>query len=126
MPGRAFQALTGAGGSPATITVHEAADEQAEAAWIAGAIDRLLGGASFHSLDSGRADGHAADGLALADITVLYRTDAQAGPLGQALTGPACRSRNARMTSCSAGRRCPRSSVSCVWPPQPARRWRCG
>ena len=86
VPGRAFQALTGAGGSPATITVHEAADEQAEAAWIAGAIDRLLGGASFHSLDSGRADGHAADGLALADITVLYRTDAQAGPLGQALT----------------------------------------
>jgi DNA helicase II / ATP-dependent DNA helicase PcrA len=69
-----------------TIAVHEAGDEQGEAAWIAEAIDRLLGGSSFHSLDSGRADGHAAHGLALADIAILYRTDAQAGPLGQALT----------------------------------------
>jgi DNA helicase II / ATP-dependent DNA helicase PcrA len=69
-----------------TITIHGAGDEQGEAAWIAGAIDRLLGGSSFHSLDSGRADGHAAHGLALADIAILYRTDAQASPLGQALT----------------------------------------
>ena len=73
-------------GPPAKITVHEAADEQGEAAWIAEAIDRLLGGSSFHSLDSGRADGHAGGRLGLADIAVLYRTDAQAGALGQALT----------------------------------------
>ena len=65
---------------------HEAADEHAEAAWIAAAIDQLLGGTSFHSLDSGRADGHGHGKLGLADIAVLYRTDAQAGPLGQALT----------------------------------------
>ena len=45
-----------------------------------------LRGASFHSLDSGRADGHAHGKLGLSDIAVLYRTDAQAGPLGQALT----------------------------------------
>ena len=70
----------------AAITCHEAADEQAEAAWIAGTIDRLLGGTSFHSLDSGRTDGHDHGKLGLADIAVLYRTDAQAGPLGQALT----------------------------------------
>ena len=70
----------------ARITLHEAADEHAEAAWIGQAVDRLLGGASFHSLDSGRADGHAAGGLTLASIAVLYRTDAQAGPLGQGLT----------------------------------------
>jgi superfamily I DNA/RNA helicase len=76
----------GAGAGAPAITVHEAGDEQGEAAWIAAAIDRLLGGSSFHSLDTGRADGHAAHGLALADIAVLYRTDAQAGPLGQALT----------------------------------------
>jgi DNA helicase II / ATP-dependent DNA helicase PcrA len=66
--------------------VHEAADEHAEAAWIAQAIDQVLGGVSLHSLDSGRADGHAGGKLGLADIAVLYRTDAQAGPLGQALT----------------------------------------
>jgi DNA helicase II / ATP-dependent DNA helicase PcrA len=96
-PGRAGRAARGGRGSRGTairaqgirapgITVHEAGDEQGEAAWIAGAVDRLLGGASFHSLDSGRADGHGTPGLALADIAVLYRTDAQAGPLGQALT----------------------------------------
>ena len=85
--GRTEHAGRPAGSGAATIAVHEAADEQREAAWIAAAIDRLLGGSSFHSLDTGRADGHAAaHGLALADIAVLYRTDAQAGPLGQALT----------------------------------------
>jgi superfamily I DNA/RNA helicase len=90
VPGRVLRA-TGRGGrgmsaaAPA-ITVHEAGDERGEAAWIAETIDRLLGGSSFHSLDTGRADGHAAQGLALADIAILYRTDAQAGPLGQALT----------------------------------------
>ena len=68
------------------VTVHEAADEHAEAAWIAATIDQLLGGASFHALDSGRADGHDHGKLGLSDIAVLYRTDAQAGPLGQALT----------------------------------------
>ena len=64
---------------------HEAASEQAEGTWIAAEIDRLVGGTSFHSLDSGRAgpDGH--DGLSLADIAVLYRTDAQSGVLGQEL-----------------------------------------
>jgi DNA helicase-2/ATP-dependent DNA helicase PcrA len=68
------------------VTLHEAVDEHAEAAWIAAMIDALLGGSSFHALDSGRADGHAHGKLGLADIAVLYRTDAQAGPLGQALT----------------------------------------
>jgi DNA helicase II / ATP-dependent DNA helicase PcrA len=68
------------------VTVHEAADEQAEAAWIATVIDQLLGGACFHSLDSGRADGHDHGSLGLADIAVLYRTDAQAAALGRALT----------------------------------------
>src|SRR5215472_964224 len=82
---RARRGRAAASSAPAII-LHEAGDEHAEAAWIAGAIDRLLGGSSFHSLDTGRADGHATPGLALADIAVLYRTDAQAGPLGQALT----------------------------------------
>ncbi len=75
-----------AGAPAAGITFQECPSEQAEAAWIAGTIDRLLGGSSFHSLDTGRADGYGAAGLGLADIAVLYRTDAQAGPIGQALT----------------------------------------
>ncbi len=74
-------------GTPAAgITFQECPSEQAEAAWIAATIDRLLGGSSFHSLDTGRADGYGAAGLGLADIAVLYRTDAQAGQIGQALT----------------------------------------
>ena len=68
------------------VTLDEAADEHAEAAWIAATVDQLLGGTSFHSLDSGRADGHEHGKLGLADIAVLYRTDAQAGALAQALT----------------------------------------
>ena len=84
VPGRTAVAVRS--GPAGVVTFDEAADEHAEAAWIAATIDQLLGGASFHSLDSGRADGHAHGKLGLADIAVLYRTDTQAGPLGQALT----------------------------------------
>jgi uncharacterized protein (TIGR00375 family) len=89
VPGRKADAVREAGDTGdalGAVTCHEAADEHAEAAWIAAAIDQLLGGTSFHSLDTGRADGHDHGRLGLADIAVLYRTDAQAGPLGQALT----------------------------------------
>ena len=75
----------GGGGGGGTIIFHEAAGPASEAAWIAEAIDRLLGGSSFHSLDSGRADGHAEPGIGLADIAVLYRADTQAAALGQGL-----------------------------------------
>ena len=102
VPGRRLDAVSRPGAAPGArqdgrsgavapsgpaIVCHEAASEQAEGRWIAGEIDRLIGGSSFHSLDSGRVDArqrHAA--LALSDIAVLYRTDAQAGPLVQALT----------------------------------------
>ncbi|HEU4400010.1 MAG TPA: UvrD-helicase domain-containing protein, partial [Actinomycetota bacterium] len=70
---------------PARITVHQAASEQAEAEFVVGTIDRLLGGSSFLSLDSGRADGGAELALSFADVAVLYRTDAQAAPLAEAL-----------------------------------------
>jgi DNA helicase II / ATP-dependent DNA helicase PcrA len=84
VPGRGLRAVSGAPAEP--VIAHEAADEHAEAGWISATIDQLLGGTSFHSIDSGRAagDGHA--GLSLADIAVLYRTDAQSAALGQALT----------------------------------------
>ncbi len=92
VPGRRAQAVRAdlAGRAPGdslgAVTFHQAADEYAEAAWIAAVMDRLLGGTSFHSLDSGRADGHDHGKLGLADIAVLYRTDSQADPIGQALT----------------------------------------
>ena len=87
IPGRAaVSARTGTLIPGDVVTLDEAADEHAEAAWIAATVDKLLGGTSFNSLDSGRADGHEHGKLGLADIAVLYRTDAQAGPLAQALT----------------------------------------
>jgi DNA helicase II / ATP-dependent DNA helicase PcrA len=90
VPGRVLRGRAGPA-TPATLAdpligFHEAADERAEAAWIAREIERLLGGASFHALDTGRAGAHGHEGLGLSDIAVLYRTDAQAEPLGQALT----------------------------------------
>jgi len=83
VPGRTLRAAA-AGGAP--VVVHEAADELAEAAWIGATIDQLLGGASFHSIDTGRADAQGQAGLSLADFAILYRTDAQSAALGQALT----------------------------------------
>lgn len=68
------------------IQVHESADAQAEAEFVASTIDRLLGGASFHSLDSGRADGHHDEHLDFSDIAVLYRSSMQAEPVMEALT----------------------------------------
>jgi uncharacterized protein (TIGR00375 family) len=68
------------------IRLHESADAQAEAEFVTATIDRLLGGASFHSLDSGRADGHHAEHLDFSDVAVLYRTDAQSEPIMEALT----------------------------------------
>ncbi len=82
VPDRRLEAAAARG---APVLFHQAADEHAEAAWIAAAIDRLLGGSSFHSLDSGRSDGSGQDGIDLSEVAVLYRTDAQAGPLGRAL-----------------------------------------
>jgi uncharacterized protein (TIGR00375 family) len=82
--GRVLDAVAGQG-PPARITIHQAASEQAEAEFVVATIDRLLGGSSFLSLDSGRADGGAELALSFADVAVLYRTDAQAGPLAEAL-----------------------------------------
>jgi uncharacterized protein (TIGR00375 family) len=84
VPGRT--AVAARGGPAGVVTLDEAADEHAEAGWIAATIDQLLGGTSFNSLDSGRADGHEHGKIGLADIAILYRTDAQAGPIAQALT----------------------------------------
>jgi ATP-dependent DNA helicase UvrD/PcrA len=86
VPGRELRPVLADPRAAGPITLHEAADQHAEAAWIAEAIDGLLGGSSFHSLDCGRADGHGHGGLGLSDIALLYRTDAQAGALMQALT----------------------------------------
>ncbi|PSK90885.1 uncharacterized protein (TIGR00375 family) [Murinocardiopsis flavida] len=77
VPGRELRAV-GDFTDPPRIGVHVAADERAEAAFVARAVDRLLGGTSLHSLDSGRVTADGPGDLGFGDIAVLYRTSAQA------------------------------------------------
>jgi DNA helicase II / ATP-dependent DNA helicase PcrA len=67
---------------------YPAASAADEADFVVRTIDALVGGLSHRSLDSGRVDGReaAAEALSFADIAVLYRTDAQAGPILEALS----------------------------------------
>jgi DNA helicase II / ATP-dependent DNA helicase PcrA len=59
-----------------------------EADFVVRTVDELVGGLSHRSLDSGRVDPRAvAPGtLSFSDIAVLYRTDAQSGPIMEALS----------------------------------------
>jgi superfamily I DNA/RNA helicase len=62
-------------------------DEKAEAEAVAATIERMLGGASFHALDSREVDGRdrVDHQLSFADFAVLYRTSAQAAAVTDAL-----------------------------------------
>ncbi|MGH3326515.1 MAG: UvrD-helicase domain-containing protein [Streptomycetales bacterium] len=84
--GRTLQATAGPEAAASRIGMHAAADEQGEADFVVRTIDALLGGSSFHSLDSGLVDSDGHGGLSFADFAVLYRTDAQAGPLCETLS----------------------------------------
>ncbi len=75
-----------------TITIHQAASERAEAEFVVQSVERLLGGHSFFSLDSGRSGSGAAvdpgaerSDLCFGDFAVLLRTEAQAEPVREAL-----------------------------------------
>ncbi|GAA5189219.1 UvrD-helicase domain-containing protein [Rugosimonospora acidiphila] len=69
------------------IGLYTAASAADEADFVVRTIDELVGGLSHRSLDSGRIDAHAAAGsMSFADIAVLYRTDAQAGVIVDALS----------------------------------------
>ncbi|MEU6072635.1 UvrD-helicase domain-containing protein [Micromonospora sp. NPDC047074] len=63
---------------------YPAASVADEADFVVRTIDDLVGGLSHRSLDSGRIDGRST-ALSFSDIAVLYRTDAQAAPLVDAL-----------------------------------------
>ncbi|MGI9508741.1 MAG: UvrD-helicase domain-containing protein, partial [Geminicoccaceae bacterium] len=77
------------------ITIHRASSDKAEAEFIIHGIERLIGGHSFYSIDTGRVGGlnRSVDAgrtsgsrfsdrdrvdLSFGDFSVLYRTDAQA------------------------------------------------
>lgn len=68
------------------IVIHGAASEAAEAEFVAHGIETLLGGTSYFSVDSGRvSSGESQGSLSFDDIAVLYRTDAQAAAVIEAL-----------------------------------------
>ena len=71
--------------TPSLITLHEARTEKAEAEFVVQSIETLLGGHSFFSIDSGRPRDAADLAVSFSDIAVLYRTEAQAEAVVEAL-----------------------------------------
>ena len=78
-----FEALLAVTGSALAGSVHAVADEREEAEAVAASIETMLGGASFHALDSRAVDARDQVGhqLSFADFAVLYRTSSQAGAI---------------------------------------------
>ena len=72
--------------APDLVTLHEAPTDKAEAEFIVRSLERILGGHSFFSIDSGRsADAEGQADLSFSDFAVLYRTEAQVPVLVEAL-----------------------------------------
>ncbi len=72
-------------GNPPRIVVQAAATERAEAELVVHTLEGLVGGTSSFSFDSGRVATWANDELSFEDVAILYRTEAQAAPLVEAL-----------------------------------------
>ncbi len=68
------------------LVLRECASERAEAEFVVATIERLVGGTSLTSFDTGRASGAEARPYAFNDFAILYRTDAQTPALVEALT----------------------------------------
>ena len=66
------------------VEIQTSATDRAEAETVVHTIERLIGGSTFFSIDSGRTEGAASE-LSFSDFAVLYRTDAQADVLVEAL-----------------------------------------
>ena len=67
------------------VEVHTAASDRAEAEYVVHQIERLVGGTSYFSVDTGRVEGSAEARFAFGDLAVLYRTRAQLPALREAL-----------------------------------------
>ena len=69
----------------APVEVHSARSERTEAEFVVHTIEQLLGGHSFFSIDSGRTRPGKEVQLSFSDIAVLYRMEAQAEAVEEAL-----------------------------------------
>lgn len=82
--GRTLHALVD---DPTRIVIHDALTDRAEAEFVVHTIERLIGGTTFFSHDSGRVQaGEDEATFSFSDFGVLYRTDAQAETLCEAFT----------------------------------------
>ncbi|WP_438044091.1 UvrD-helicase domain-containing protein [Sorangium sp. So ce128] len=80
----ARELLPSAGGVE-LVAVHESPTEAAEAERVVHTIERMLGGSTFFSMDSGRVSDPAGSGdYSFSDFAVLYRTEAQSERLREA------------------------------------------
>ena len=88
--------LEAQGLGPEQIEIHTCATERAEAELVVHAIERMIGGSTFFSLDSSRVAAYEGESLSFADFAVLYRTEAQADVLVEALerSGMPCQRRS--------------------------------
>lgn len=66
------------------LTVHESATEKAEAEFVVHQIEKLVGGTSMFSQDSGRVAREEEAGVSFGDVAVLYRLKSQARALKEA------------------------------------------
>jgi DNA helicase-2/ATP-dependent DNA helicase PcrA len=79
------RAIEAAARDETRIVVHDAPSEAAEAEFVVRTMEALLGGHSFFSVDTGRADSARDTGYAFSDFAVLHRTAAQADEIAVAL-----------------------------------------
>jgi DNA helicase-2/ATP-dependent DNA helicase PcrA len=81
----------------ARVTIHEAVTDKAEAEFVVHSVERLIGGSTFFSMDSGRVDSDdGAEAFSFSDFAVLYRTAGQAEALAEAFarSGMPCQRRS--------------------------------
>lgn len=67
------------------VTIYAAPTEKAEAEYVVHQIEKMVGGTSMFSKDSGRIDYEHAGGRSFGDFAVLYRLNALRRPLEEAL-----------------------------------------
>jgi DNA helicase-2/ATP-dependent DNA helicase PcrA len=67
------------------IVIQPAASERAEAELVVHTLERLVGGTTSFSFDSGRVGAGEGEELSFDDVAILYRTDSQVPPLIEAL-----------------------------------------
>ena len=82
--GRDVPSLSAARYFEGRLIVHEAVTDLAEAEFIVHQIEKLVGGTSMFSHDSGRVDSGDSEGKTFGDCAVLYRTNVQSRSIMEA------------------------------------------